>query len=189
MRGDGFTLRPWRADDLEPFAALNADPRVMAHFPSVLTRAESDAAAQRLAERASEDGFGPLVLDVDGVGFGGIVGLTVPSFELPVLDTGFVPRNPTVEIIWRLSPSLWGQGYATRAATLVLCEAFEVRRLPEVVSFTTLANQASQRVMQRLGFVLRGRFEHPKLPPGHALRTHVFTQRAAGLGDPTRARL
>jgi RimJ/RimL family protein N-acetyltransferase len=177
MRGDGFTLRRWSPEDLEPFAALNADPRVMAHFPSVLTRAESHTAAQRLAERAAEDGFGPLVLDVDGFGFGGIVGLTVPRFELPVLDTGFTPANPTVEILWRLTPSLWGQGYATRAATLVLRDAFEVRRLPEVVTFTTVANLPSQRVMQRLGFVLRGRFEHPKLPAEHSLRTHVFASR------------
>ena len=35
-------LRPWEERDLEPFAALNADPRVMEHFPSVLSRTESD---------------------------------------------------------------------------------------------------------------------------------------------------
>jgi RimJ/RimL family protein N-acetyltransferase len=27
-------LRQWRAPDREPFAALNADPIVMAHFPT-----------------------------------------------------------------------------------------------------------------------------------------------------------
>lgn len=26
-------LRPWRDGDLAPFAALNGDPEVMAHFP------------------------------------------------------------------------------------------------------------------------------------------------------------
>jgi RimJ/RimL family protein N-acetyltransferase len=27
-------LRQWREDDLRPFADLNADPEVMAHFPA-----------------------------------------------------------------------------------------------------------------------------------------------------------
>jgi ribosomal-protein-alanine N-acetyltransferase len=28
-------LRPWRESDLAPFAAMNADPRVMEHFPGL----------------------------------------------------------------------------------------------------------------------------------------------------------
>jgi hypothetical protein len=36
-------LRQWRLDDRECFATLNSDPRVMAFFPSLLTRADSDA--------------------------------------------------------------------------------------------------------------------------------------------------
>lgn len=31
-------LRPWKEEDLEPFAKLNADPRVMEYFPSTLTK-------------------------------------------------------------------------------------------------------------------------------------------------------
>lgn len=34
-------LRPWREDDLESFAALNADPRVMEYLPPPLTKEES----------------------------------------------------------------------------------------------------------------------------------------------------
>jgi RimJ/RimL family protein N-acetyltransferase len=33
-------LRRWRDEDHEPFAALNADPIVMEHFPGPLTREE-----------------------------------------------------------------------------------------------------------------------------------------------------
>jgi RimJ/RimL family protein N-acetyltransferase len=42
-------LRPWKAADREPFAALNADPIVMAHFPAPLTREQSDAMADGCA--------------------------------------------------------------------------------------------------------------------------------------------
>ena len=40
-------LRQWRASDFEPFAALNADPRVMEFMPGLLSAAESDALARR----------------------------------------------------------------------------------------------------------------------------------------------
>ena len=40
-------LRQWVPADREPFAALNADSRVMAFFPARLTRAESDVIADR----------------------------------------------------------------------------------------------------------------------------------------------
>ena len=42
-------LRPWRPEDRAPFAALNADPEVMACFPGPLDRAGSDILADRLA--------------------------------------------------------------------------------------------------------------------------------------------
>ena len=38
-------LRPWREEDLEPYAAMNADLRVREHFPSLLSREESDREA------------------------------------------------------------------------------------------------------------------------------------------------
>lgn len=33
LETQGLILRPWKETDLGPFAALNADPRVMEHFP------------------------------------------------------------------------------------------------------------------------------------------------------------
>ena len=53
-----LTLRPWRATDLEPFAALNADPRVMEFMPAPLTRDESDAFAARIAAAPEDRRFG-----------------------------------------------------------------------------------------------------------------------------------
>ena len=40
-------LRNWQEADLEPFATLNADARVVEHFPAALDRAQSDAFALR----------------------------------------------------------------------------------------------------------------------------------------------
>ena len=43
-----LNLRPWRPEDLAPFAALNGDPRVMEFFPTRLDRAESDAMVAKI---------------------------------------------------------------------------------------------------------------------------------------------
>lgn len=58
LRTDRLKLRRWRASDGDAFARLNADPRVMEFYPSVLSRAESDAGADRIERHFAERGFG-----------------------------------------------------------------------------------------------------------------------------------
>ena len=57
-------LRNWRDADLEPFARLNADPRVMEFFPRALDRAASDALAARERARIDEKGYGLYAAEV-----------------------------------------------------------------------------------------------------------------------------
>ena len=52
VRTERLLLREWQPADLEPFAAMNADPSVMEHFVSPLSREESD----RLVERKPAGG-------------------------------------------------------------------------------------------------------------------------------------
>ena len=51
-------LRQWRSSDLEPFAALNADPQVMEFMPGCLSRAESDVLARRSEAEIARQGWG-----------------------------------------------------------------------------------------------------------------------------------
>jgi RimJ/RimL family protein N-acetyltransferase len=161
-------LRGWREDDLEPFAALNRDPRVMEHYPALLTRAESDAfVVERAVPAFAACGYGPWAVEVPGVApFIGYVGLKEPAFEARF--------TPCVEIGWRLAFAAWGHGYATEAARLAIAYGFAEGGLAEIVSFTVPANRRSIAVMERLGMRADGTFEHPRLPPGHRLRTHVL---------------
>ena len=159
-------LRQWRATDRQPFAALNADPIVMAHFPSTLTREESDAVADRCERAIAERRWGSWVAEIKATGeFIGFVGLNTPRADLPV--------SPCVEILWRLMHAYWHQGFATEAARGALHIAFDVLMLPEIVSFTVPSNAPSRAVMERLGMQMDTvTFEHPGVPDGHALRTH-----------------
>lgn len=164
-----LVLRPWRDDDLAPFAALNADPRVMEFLPKPLDRAESDARAGRIRNDFDRQGFGLWAVEVPGSApFIGFVGLAIPTFEAPF--------TPSTEIGWRLASEHWGHGYATEAAREVLRFAFETLVLPEVVSFTVPANKRSWRVMERLGMTRAAGedFDHPRLAEGDPLRRHVL---------------
>ena len=68
-------LRRWRAADREPFARMNRDPAVMEFFPSLLSRAESDALIDRIEAHFVEHGFGLWAAELRGSGeFIGYVG-------------------------------------------------------------------------------------------------------------------
>jgi len=169
IRTSRLLLRAWRDSDRPPFAQMNADPLVMEHFPATLTPGESDALADRIRAHFDRHGYGLWAVEIPGVTpFAGFIGLSVPGFAAPF--------TPCVEIGWRLAAAHWGAGYATEGARTVLDAAFGPLDLAAVVSFTVPANEASRRVMERLGLRHdpRDDFDHPLLPPGHALRRHVL---------------
>ncbi|AYM78800.1 N-acetyltransferase [Janthinobacterium agaricidamnosum] len=161
-------LRQWRDSDLAPFAALNADPRVTAYFPTALSRNASDAMARRCSGLIAGRGWGLWAVTLrENNAFIGMTGLHSPDAQLPC--------SPCVEIGWRLAFDYWGQGYAQEAAHAALQVGFERLQLPEIVSFTALPNVRSSTLMARLGMRRdAATFEHPALPPGHALRTHCL---------------
>ena len=162
-------LRPWRETDLDSFAALNADPRVMKFFPALLTPEESDATAARIATFFEQNGYGFWALEEKGgAPFMGYVGLGVPRYEMPF--------SPCIEIGWRLAHEFWGRGYAREAANASLDFGFGNLKLDEIVSFTATINQRSWRVMEAIGMKRSPDedFNHPALAEGHPLQRHVL---------------
>jgi ribosomal-protein-alanine N-acetyltransferase len=162
-------LRPWRDEDLEPLAALNADPTVMEHFPGCLSRRESEAMAARIAAHFEMHGFGLWSVEAPGAAeFIGLVGLTTPRFEAAF--------TPCVEVGWRLAAEFWGLGYASEAARAAVQFGFDELGLAEIVSYTVPQNWRSRRVMERLGMTHAPQddFEHPLIDKGHPLSRHVF---------------
>jgi RimJ/RimL family protein N-acetyltransferase len=162
-------LRDWKDSDLEPFARLNADPRVMEFFPALLTRDESDALARIIRAEIETRGFGGWAVEIPGVAdFAGFVGLSVPSFEAHF--------TPCVEAGWRLAAEFWGKGYASEAARAAIGYGFTTLGLKQIVAFTVPANSRSRRVMERLGMrrTPSDDFDHPELAAGHPLRRHVL---------------
>lgn len=169
LRTTRLRLRRWQPADRELFAALNADPRVMEHFPATLSREESDARAAFIEAQFEEHGFGLWAVEIVNVTrFAGFIGLSIPRFKAHF--------TPCVEIGWRLAAEHWGRGYATEGARAALAFGFDVLALKEIVSYTVPANVRSRRVMERIGMMNdpAGDFDHPLLPEQHPLRRHVL---------------
>jgi ribosomal-protein-alanine N-acetyltransferase len=163
LRTERLILRPWQDADLEPFAALNADPAVMEYFPSLLSRAQSDAMAERIRIHFERYGYGLWAIEDPGVApFIGFTGLNRPSFM------------PEVEVGWRLARSYWRAGYATEAARASLAWGFAHLDVPEIVAMVVPDNLRSQRVMAKLGMQRdeAADFEHPLIPVDSPRRAH-----------------
>jgi RimJ/RimL family protein N-acetyltransferase len=171
LRTERLLLRTWRESDLAPWAALNADPEVRAHFPGVLTRAQSDASAERFRAELAERGWGWWAVEVTGTGeFVGFAGLDPVDDGMPF--TG-------IEAGWRLARAAWGHGYATEAARAVVTFGFDRLRLPEILAVTTAANLRSQAVMRRIGMTRdeADDFDDPNVPEGPLRRNVVHRLR------------
>ncbi|MEV7444361.1 GNAT family N-acetyltransferase [Streptomyces sp. NPDC091204] len=173
LRTDRLTVRRWRDSDLEPWAAMNADPEVREHLGDLLTRERSDASVARFQADFDRRGYGWLAVEVRATGeFIGFAGLDQVDDGMPF--TG-------VEIGWRLARSAWGQGYASEAARAVLAHGFDTLGLPEILAVTTATNHRSQAVMRRIGMTRdpADDFDDPTVPEG-PLRPNVLYRIARG---------
>jgi RimJ/RimL family protein N-acetyltransferase len=169
LRTPRLHLRPWRAEDHAPFAAMNADPVVREYFPSLLSPVESKAQAEHLQGHIDRHGFGFWAVEAPGVApFIGFIGLKSITFEAAF--------TPAVEVGWRLARAHWGRGYATEGARAAIADGFERLRLREIVALTVPSNWRSRRVMAQLGMTHDPAedFDHPGLPDGSPLRRHVL---------------
>src|SRR5438128_10150312 len=140
-------LRHFRAADLDPYAALCADPEVMRYVGARGVLSREDAWRQRamLAGHWHLRGFGMWAVEERTTGaFVGRVGLYYPE--------GWPDR----ELAWALARPFWGRGYATEAARAALGEAFGRLGWARVISLIDHANTRSVRLAERLGERLEG---------------------------------
>jgi|GEM_PF-65393 len=169
IRTRRLILRPWREEDLESYAMMNADSRVMEYFPSTLSREESNRQAHLMMKEIPEIGWGFWAVEVpDVANFIGWIGLRKVDFSAHF--------TPAIEIGWRIAFDYWGHGYAIEGARACLQYGFETLKLKEIVSFTALTNKRSQRVMQQIGMhhSPADDFDHPKLSVDCKVRRHVL---------------
>jgi RimJ/RimL family protein N-acetyltransferase len=161
-------LRPFTEADKEPFAAMNADPRVMEFMAGTLTREHSDAFVARIQAHFDQHGYGLWAVETADAPFAGFIGLQWHNFEAHF--------TPALEVGFRLMPQHWNKGYATEGGKAAVEWAFANTDQREVCSWTAAVNLRSQRVIGKIGLKrdLSGDFDHPRVPVGNPLRPHVL---------------
>lgn len=167
-------LRPWQATDREPFAAMSADPAVMAYLLAFKSPDAITHWIQRQEAHLATHGFCLWAVESQASGeFMGTVGLMRIGYEAHF--------TPAVEIGWRLAHSFWGQGYAVEAARAALQLGFKERGLTEIVANTVAANRNSRRVMEKLGMTRDPAydFDHPLVPEDNPLKRQLLYRLSA----------
>ena len=148
-----FQLRPLAPDDLDALVALDADPLVMRHItggqptPRALAR---DVLLPAMLAAATRPGLGFFVVESPSGEFLGWVHLRHDRLEPAWAEIGY-----------RLVRSCWGQGLATEVSATLVERAFHTLSFETVSARTVPENQASRRVMEKLGMREAGRFVFP----------------------------
>ena len=175
IQTERLMLRRWRDEDRAPFAEMGQDVEVMRHFPSLLTREQSDAMIDdRFEAHFDQHGFGLWALErrADGC-FLGFAGLAIVGFQSPI--------EGEVEIGWRLARHAWGQGFAHEAAAAAMAHGFGELGLSQIFAMTVVGNDRSRRLMDKLGMVRTPEldFDHPRVPEGHLVRPQIVYRKDA----------
>lgn len=142
-------LRPWELGDTDALHALWTSPDVRRYLwdDVVISRERAEETVREAIDLAAREDLGQwLVLDRASGMVAGFCGL--------------IRREPeeAPELLYGLSPEWWGRGLATEAAQAVLDYGFNRLKCARITAATDPPNEASQRVMQRLGmcFTHRG---------------------------------
>lgn len=156
LETERLILRRWRGEDHSRFAAICADPDVMAFIGNGSTQTPEQAS--ELIDRAekswTENGYGLFAVELRVTGeLIGFAGLAQPNFMAELL--------PAVEIGWRLGKTHWGQGYATEAAKEALAFAIRSPSVGQIVSICQMNNVASVRVMEKIDLTFDRRSVDP----------------------------
>ncbi len=156
--------------DLDEFLKLNSHPDVMKYFSKPLSQEDSKNFLEKFIQHEAQHGFGLRVLREQVTHqFLGYIAFTYVDY----FKTSF---TPCVEIGWRLNFKFWNQGFASEGAHFCLRSLGKDFPFAQVVSFAAIKNQASLRVMQKIGMSFKEAFDHPGIPEGHELRPHHLYQ-------------
>jgi len=137
-----LTLRPWTPADIEGLHALwtDADVRRWLWDELLISREEAESTVLDSIRLAEESGLGMWAAQSrDQVAIIGFCGFR------------FIEDSKDVEVMYGFLPAYWGRGLATEAAGAVLDYGFTAGLFEIVYGRTDVPNQASARVLERLG--------------------------------------
>lgn len=137
-------LRPFCINDIDPFAKICANPNVMRYIADGQP-VSRDVIAEKMPEwielyERQTYGLMALIMKETNqlIGFCGFIHQIVDNSEY-------------IELGYRLDEAYWGKGIATEAAVAVKDYAFNVLKIPMLISIIHHQNDASKRVAKKVG--------------------------------------
>src|SRR5204862_4554654 len=141
-------LRAPVSRDAEALLRILGDPEVTRYhnMPTLTSLAEASAALERLQQRyAARDTIRWAIELVEAGEMIGTVGLLRFDFE-----------HRRAEVGYEIARRWWGRGLATEAAAAVIKYGFSVLGLHRIEAGVLPGNDASVRVLEKLGFLEEG---------------------------------
>jgi len=135
-------LRPFSPDDLDEFAAINADPEAMRYIGTgkPQSREQTQTRLNGILNHYQQHGFGLFAMvDKTSGEFVGFCGLQ------------HLDNTSEIEVGYRLACRFWGRGLATEAARACLQYGFEQLGLERIVAVVQPANVPSKSVAAKIG--------------------------------------
>jgi [ribosomal protein S5]-alanine N-acetyltransferase len=136
-------LRPITTDDAEHLHELWSSPGVRRFLwdDEIISLARTRAAIDQSKRMFEEQAFG-------------LWGAWSSDSQNLIGFSGLWPFRdpPDLELLYGVTERLWGRGYAAEVAQAVMTYCFDSLHMPVVRASTDLANTASVRVLEKLGF-------------------------------------
>lgn len=152
---DRLTASRLCAADFSILCQMHQDPNVMATLNGIRSNAQTTQYLQDNLDHWQRYGYGLWIFcdktNGNFVGRGGLRHI-------------YVDDHDQIELAYALMSAYWGKGLATEMATAILTVGFEVLNIEQVVCLTLTTNQASQRVMQKVGFQYERNIIYANLP-------------------------
>jgi len=139
-------LRLMKPSDLDGLLKIFSDPRVMASFDcEPFGREQMEGWMRRNLGHQDQYGYG-------------LFSVILKSEDLLIGNCGLehmtVDGEQVTELGYDFRSDYWNKGFATEAAAAVRDYAFDVLRLPGLISLIRAGNEASRRVSEKIGMRL-----------------------------------
>ena len=162
-----FTIRPWTLNDLSSLVKYannwNIAKNMTDHFPFPYTELDGE----EFIEFATQDyPIHIFAIDIGGQAAGGI-GIH-PQEDI---------HRKNAELGYWLAEPFWGQGIMTQAVSQMIAFAFNTYDINRVFARPFGTNKASQRVLEKTGFILEGKFEKVVYKKGELIDELIYAIR------------
>ncbi|MCE5294559.1 MAG: GNAT family N-acetyltransferase [Chlamydiales bacterium] len=164
-----LVLRSWKDNDTHAICEIMQDSEVNRYLsPHNLDKLSTiEAISKKSICNIREKGYGYFVCEEKSTGkVIGMIGLNYTQIESR--------HFPCYTISWILGREFWKQGYAIEAAQAIKEYAFNTCKIPKIYACTVVDNQASRKIMERIGMQYVETFSFPGIEASNPCCPHVL---------------